>query len=292
MGTNEQQMDDIQEEAGPQDIAAAFQQFKQQRQQDSEPEMEVSEPDEEGVEGASGEPVEVDDGGDGEVPVEPAPVPEAVDYNGIGRNIVNEINRQAAIQANEEFSKRGIRKMSVKDLYERDEQRGIVTYRNPENRNRPFEKRTEAQEYCDSVNRDIEAEWKNLARERQMKILNDVAPALRMIQFAPKFDSLDDDTKEMFDTVIEPYEIKNRQGEIVGYSCDLDAALAQAKRIMSKIASKRQAPAQQAQSASRKADAPAVDTPTGARPEGINDKEPTNLGEAMKMYNEMKKGRR
>jgi len=288
MATDEQQVDEVQEETGPQDIAAAFQQLKQQRQQDPESEVEVPESNEEGTEEAASEPVVIDDGGDGEVAVEPAPVPQAVDYNGISKNIVGEINRQAAIQANQEFSSRGIRKMSVKDLYERDEQRGIVTYRNPDNRNRPFETRKEAQDYCDSINRDIEEEWKNVAREKQKKILNDVAPALRMLQFAPKFDKLDADTQEMFDTVIEPYEIRNRQGEIVGYSCDLDAALAQAKRIVNKVSSKRQP---QAQAASQKAAAPVLDTPTGARPDGAGDKEPTNLAEAMKMYNQMKKGK-
>lgn len=293
----------------PQDIAAAFQLLKQQRENSSDPEVADGEGDEDD-DGEPGEP-EGNDDGDAEQEVggddvvsadggsaggssdEPEQLPEAVDYGQVSKSLVDEINRSAAQAANKIFQDKGIKKFGIGDLYQRDEQTGVVVFQNPDNPNRPFESRAEAQSWVDAMNKQIDAEWRNVAVQEQQRIAKEAAPRLRLVQFAPKYEKMDREMQELFDDVIEGYEVRDRQGRTVGYSCDLDAAYAQAKKIKTMIdkrSPKRDA-AETDGEAAQKPGRPAVDMRTG-KVEKTDDKEPANLEEAMALYNKQKKAGR
>ena len=299
----------------PQDIAAAFQLLKQQREDSLDDEVDGGEEDPEGdsVQPDDGEAGAdwADDGDDAEPQVGgddvvhadggaaggPADdldeLPEAVDYGQVSRSLVNEINRSAAQAANRIFQDKGIKKFGIGDLYRRDEQSGVVVFQNPDNPNRPFESRAEAQSWVDAMNKQIDDEWRNVAIQEQQRIAKEAAPRLRLVQFAPKYEKMDEEMQELFDDVIEGYEVRDRQGRVVGYSCDLDAAYAQAKKIKAMIDKRnpRQNDSETDGDAASQAQRPATDMRTG-KVEKTEDKEPTSLEEAMAMYNRQRKAGR
>lgn len=156
---------------------------------------------------------------------------EQIDYMASGRGLIQEINQQAAVAAQQRFREQGIKKLSVSDLYVRDERSGSVLFKNPENEGRPFATRMEAQQWCDSINRDIDEHFKQEAINTRNEYLEAAAPTLRLLAFAPKFDALDSRQQDVFDKLVAPYAITDEVGGTIGYSCDLDIALAQAQSI-------------------------------------------------------------
>lgn len=155
------------------------------------------------------------------------------DYQGAINQVATEITRAARQQAAKEFSDNGIRHFTMRDLYRRDDS-GNVTFVNPDDRNRPFSSRMEAQQWIDSMNKEIDSEMRKRSIEISKNIQKAAAPALRLLKFAPTYDAMPDATKRMFDDLIEDYEVKNGKGQVVGYSCDLDKMAAKAERIAAK----------------------------------------------------------
>lgn len=290
------------ESNGPQDIAAAFQILKRKREEGADDPMGGEEaggdedPDEEEPETTPEPETEPDDGDDadggaaGGYPDDGEQLPQAIDYGRISKSLVNEINKEAAQSANRIFASKGIKKFSIGDLYERNEKTGVVRFQNPDDPSRPFESRAEAQSWVEAMNKQIDAEWRNVAVQEQQRIAKDAAPRLRLMQFAPKFEKMSKDMQELFDDVIEGYEVRDPEGRVVGYSCDLDAAYKQAKKIKSMIDKRAPQGNEEGQGSSQvsKSGRPATDMRTG-KVEKQEAKEPTSLEEAMKMYNAQKK---
>lgn len=256
----EEQYDDIGEEAEsdgaeeepgiadqdePADLADAFARVAKMDAEDAADAMEAEGtgvPEDEEPGGDSGEdeaeedavPVDddgYDDGGGSPDGTEESEYPR--DYQGAINQVATEITRAARQQAAKEFSDNGIRHFTMRDLYRRDDS-GNVTFVNPDDRSRPFSSRMEAQQWIDSMNKEIDSEMRKRSIEISKDIQKAAAPALRLLRFAPTYDAMPDATKRMFDDLIEDYEVKNGKGQVVGYSCDLNRMAAKAERIAAK----------------------------------------------------------
>lgn len=210
------------------------------------------------------------------------------DYQSTQQAIVEQLNRSAVAQARKQFADQGIREFTMNDIYERT-QDGRVVYRNPDDPNRPFSSRMEAQQWIDSFNSQVKQELQRVALNIRNENLKGIAPSIRLLQFAPVYDEMSDAVREIFDDLIEDYEVRNNRGEVVGYSCDLNRAAAKAERLASKYNRNSHGPKKSAtvkKSGPQKS--PAVDirsrgSAAGSKP----DREPETLGEAFKILREM-----
>ena len=200
---------------------------------------------------------------------------------------MDNLGRQALQDTQAKFRELNIQKINVTDLYSRDERTGSVTFRNPDDERSPFRSRMEAQQWCDSFNAQIDNEFRKMATQQRNELIKEYQPTMRLLQFAPKFNEMDEDVKEIFNQIIEPYQIK-KGNNIMGYSCNLDTAAKQAERMVSTMKTRYKAaqPAQQAaapqQQVANVGSGPAVDMNTGKNNSGAT-QEPKSLEEAMRM---------
>ena len=160
------------------------------------------------------------------------------DYQAVQEKLRRDVAQVALQQAATEFHNEGIRAITMNDLYSQDRQTGRVTYKNPDDPSRPFASRMEAQQWIDSFNSQLRQEVQKRAREINRDLTKQVAPAQRLLQFAPTYQSMPADVQEVFDDLIEDYAISNASGQVVGYSCDLDKMASKAQRIAAKYVTK------------------------------------------------------
>lgn len=217
---------------------------------------------------------------------------EAVDYSSYARGLLDETAMQASKLVAQEFASQDIKKFSTQMLYQRDENTGEVTFVNPESPSTPFKSRTEAQAWCDSINADIEAEFNKAVQQKQHEIIEEIAPTLRLLQFAPVFDSMSELEQEIFDDIIEGYEVYNDSGEVIGYNCDLNSAAKQAQRFAKKYGGN--SSLGQVVNQENISSGPAVDMKSSSTSaQGKADlKDPKDLGEAMALLKNLEKGKK
>ena len=199
-----------------------------------------------------------------------------------------DINDRAINDVAQEFINRGIRHrngqlgatLDDEDICKRDSD-GVPRFYNPET-GREFtgdNPRRQAQEWVDDYNKELARVFNNTCAEYEQHLKQESAPRLAVMKFVPKYEKLDDIRKGMFENVIQDYEIKDEDGSVVGYSCDLDKALALVDRQIEMIQSyaKQHQPQQES-----KPTGPALDmkTSSGAMQTG-NDVPPNSLAEAM-----------
>ena len=116
---------------------------------------------------------------------------------------------------------------------------GVPHFFNPET-GREFtgdNPRAQAQAYVDSYNRDLETKFNQACSQYSNQLAEQESPELAVLEFAPKYEKLDPIRQSMFDAIIEPYETKNDQGQVIGYNVDLDAALETVDKLVSVIQS-------------------------------------------------------
>lgn len=207
--------------------------------------------------------------------------------------IIDQLNRQAVAQARQQFQKDGIREFTMDDVYERT-QDGRVIYHNPDDPNRPFSSRMEAQQWIDSFNKQVQTALIQTATQIRDKNAKAAMPALRLLQFAPVYDVMDPAIREVFDDLISDYEVKNRAGKVVGYNCDLEKMAMKASRLAKKYNNsprKQSANAKMGKQKARKS--PALDTKSrGSSRNSKRDDEPQTMEEAMKRLNEINRRNR
>lgn len=286
--------DDVGEpEAGeePDDLASAFAALQRSRQDDADGDVgdggddsDDDDEEEEDDDEALDDDGQDTDGGPGDGY-------EGADYQALQDQLTAEVNQAAMRQAVAEYQRDGIRPITMNDLYQRDQSTGRVTYMNPDDRSRPFSSRMEAQQWIDSFNSQLRQEIQARARAVSRELSKQMAPARRLLAFAPTFDAMDARTREVFDDLIEGYEVRNQQGEVVGYSCDLNKAAERARRMAAKYgrsggrASKTGASQQEART-------PAEDLRShgsaNARRKDPN-REPRDLNEAFEIMRERRK---
>lgn len=117
------------------------------------------------------------------------------------------------------------------DICKRDRD-GVPRFYNPET-GREFtgdNPRRQAQEWVDDYNRQLAQQFNQTCRGYAAKLMEEQGVGLKVIEFAPKYEKLDPVRKAMFESIIEDYEIHDKDGDLVGYSCDLDKALAAVNR--------------------------------------------------------------
>lgn len=122
------------------------------------------------------------------------------------------------------------------DIYTKDED-GVPTYINPET-GRPFtgdNPRAQAKQWVDDYNAELEQAFNKIAEQRINELKKEKEPIVRTLKFAETYKKLNDVQRDMLDSLIEDYEVKDEDGNAIGYSCDLDKALAQVNRQISKL---------------------------------------------------------
>lgn len=181
------------------------------------------------------------------------------------------------------------------DIMQRDDD-GLPHFYNPET-GREFRgdnPRRQAQEWVDDYNRDLAEKFNKTCAEYEKRLREQNGGRLAVMEFAPKYKALDKVRQSMFDAVVEDYEITDSNGNVIGYSCDLNKALAAVNRQVSILQSR----FKQAQKAepTKQPSGPALDTPstTGA-PQGNARPQFKSLAEAMEweqdqLLAKMKKG--
>lgn len=228
----------------------------------------------------------VDDGGSTELP-------DASQYVASQQAIVDQLNKQAVAQARRQFQKDGIREFTMDDVYERT-QDGRVIYHNPDDPNRPFSSRMEAQQWIDSFNKQVQTALIQTATQIRDKNAKAAMPALKLLQFAPVYDVMDPAIREVFDDLISDYEVKNRAGKVVGYNCDLEKMAMKASRLAKKYNNSPRKQSTNAKIGKQKArKSPALDAKSrGSSRSAKTDDEPQTMEEAMKRLNEINRRNR
>ena len=117
------------------------------------------------------------------------------------------------------------------DVCKRDSD-GVPRFYNPET-GREFtgdNPRRQAQEWVDDYNRSLGEAFNKTCAGYEKKLMEQEAPRLAVIEFAPKYQQLDPVRRSMFEAVIEDYEVRDEDGDVIGYSCDLNKALGAVNR--------------------------------------------------------------
>ena len=196
---------------------------------------------------------------------------------------------QAINDIAQEFIKRGIRNSNGRlgaslddpDICKRDDD-GVPHFYNPET-GREFtgdNPRRQAQEWIEDYNNELARVFNSACEKYEKHLLEQSMPAIAVMEFAPKYNKLDPIRKGMFEDVIKDYEIEDESGKLIGYSCDLDKALALVDRQIATIQSYAKANSQKQQQ--QQPTGPALDmkTSSGAVQVSNNDA-PKSLAEAM-----------
>ena len=179
------------------------------------------------------------------------------------------------------------------DIYTKDED-GVPTYINPET-GRPFtgdNPRAQAKQWVDDYNKELEQAFNKIAEQRVAELKKEKEPVIRTLKFAKTYEGLNDVQRDMLDSIIEDYEVKDKDGNAIGYSCDLDKALAQVNRQIAKI----QARGQSMRAAEPKPEptSPAVDMPQSTTSGENKPPEFKSLADAMAWQQDqlLKKGKK
>lgn len=231
----EEDEDDEEENNEPEDLAAAFRRVQSMDKEDPEGSVDDRGEDPEGnADDQDGEDDSEVDDGDVDDDRGSSALPGEIDYVAVKRGLIEKLNKSAIAKAAKEFRDAKIREFQMNDLYERTSD-GRVIYHNPDDPNRPFSSRMEAQSWIDSFNGQVRNELKRRALEIRNEDASSILPSLRLMDFAPSYDAMDDAVREMFDDLIEGYEVLDSNGNVVGYNCDLDKMASKAERLASRF---------------------------------------------------------
>lgn len=117
---------------------------------------------------------------------------------------------------------------------------GVPTFYNPET-GKPFtgdNPRAQARQWIEDYNKELVETFEQRVNERIQEYEKNAEPMLQTIRFAPKFEKLDKVRQVMVESIISDYEVHDSQGNLVGYSCNLDSVLEQVNRQISGIQSR------------------------------------------------------
>lgn len=297
-----------QEPTGPTDIAEAFQILKQQQQGNSGSAVGgTEEPEHPDV--TAGEPGSDEEAEDGVEPEENQGEPEereasedditgsrgstndvqTYDYSARRNGLINDIQQQSIKDVTKMFEENDVKMWSMQELYHRDED-GTVHFDNPDSPGREFASRAEAQSWIESMNAEIQNAFANEVRKRQQELYKKAEPSIRLLEFAPAYDAMDDDTKAVFNELTMPYSVYDDNGNIIGFSCNLNAVANQAANIAGKFSSKTVETTSVPDKPAKKGsdDLPDMDPVTSSGAAGNEKIDPKNIEEAMAILNKRK----
>ncbi len=217
------------------------------------------------------------------------------DYAAAKTSLIKSLQDQAIAHVNQQFEQQGLVPMSVGDLYTKDERSGEVRFMNPDT-GKPFNSRAEAQAHVDTVNKQLTDFYKQNIRQVGRQLLQENDATIKLYDFAPELGKMDKVKRSIFDGIVAPYAVvKNNM--VVGYNCDLNQALRQTDAVVNNMRQyyKAAEPTQSPVEASKPpvpSTGPAMDMKSGGGAQAGLDKEPADIQEAMKMYNEQKRAKK
>lgn len=250
-------------------------------------------------EGDDGAGIEEIPGGPGDLGGDGGTEDEGLDWDGIDlsedeveayrKSFMDDIQERTINDVVAAYIKQGVRHQGNRlgatindpDVCKRDRD-GVPRFYNPET-GREFtgdNPRRQAQEWVEDYNKELADAFNRTCQDYSQKLLQDEGGRLAIIEFAPKYKALDPVRRSMFESIIEDYEVTDKQGNVVGYSCDLDKALAAVNRQVSVIKERfaKQAPAPQPAQPT----GPALDTPsTAGNAQGAGKPQFKSIEEAM-----------
>lgn len=223
---------------------------------------------------------------------------QAIDFNAYKQEMLRDIQRNAQAEVRREFNEQNIGYYSASELTVRDEQSGQIRFRNPDvqderDPNYYFKSRSEMQQFIEAWNHGVDFEFRKAVNEKQQEMLQNEAPKARLMDFMPKWQAMDQQTKNVFDALLEGHEIRDASGKEIGFNVNLDAVAAQAARIAKSFGNTGNQIQQTAQQdnagETNTSDGPALDMQTG-NGKSDGEVEPKNIGEALKMFDKKNKG--
>lgn len=158
------------------------------------------------------------------------------------------------------------------DIYRVDPNSGAATFYNPDT-GRPFtgdNPRAQAKAWVEDYNDELRDTFNNIAAQQQARLEAEMAPVVELLKFVPTYEGLDNTRQQMLDALIEDYEVLDEAGDVIGYSVDLNKALAQVNKQVAALQASRPAPT-----------GPAIDMPASGSGNANSGKEFTSLAEAM-----------
>ena len=219
---------------------------------------------------------------------------EPVDYSPHRQEVLKNIQNQAINEVRKELKDNGVDLWTITDIREQELDRdgnptGRVFYRNPDDPNNPFTNRTDAQNFINSINDEINNLFRTKVNEKQQELLQKSLPTLRMMDFAPTYQKMSDIEKEVFDDLVSPYAIKNEANAVIGFNVDLEAVANTAKQISKRFSQSQNTQTQdskQVKENTASGSLPAMDMKSG---NGVSpdENEPKTIGEALKRVDEM-----
>lgn len=159
-------------------------------------------------------------------------------YEYAARSLMSHINRQANYETSQWLEKEGYKKITVDDLAIKDERTGDIRFKDPYRQNGYFNSLKEASDHVKAFNEQIDYKAQQYAQQRQQELLQQERPRFELMKFAPKLNTMSELEIQFMDDLIKPYEIKDKAGEVIGYSCNLDAVYQQAKTLVASMKSR------------------------------------------------------
>lgn len=171
---------------------------------------------------------------------------EVVDVEAYENEIKSNVESQAISEMAQAYIQKGFRHTGDKlgadinqsDICKRDSE-GRPHYYNPDT-GREFtgdDPGAQAQAWCDRYNKQLADAFNNSCQKYIDHLMEEQQPMIDMLKFEPTYDNLDPIRQSMLDNLLEDYEIV-KNGEVVGYSCDLNKALAAVNRQVKTIQEK------------------------------------------------------
>jgi len=290
----------------PIDLAQAFKVLNQINREAAQEPVETREPEEHGAD-------DIEEGsdsseGEGSIVTEPESGDgtgddgssigiDAIDFNAQKQELLRGAQQRALQQVRKEFASDNIGYYSAAELTVQDEQTGQIRFRNPDvqderDPNYYFKSRAEMQQFIQAWNQGVDFEFRKAVNEKAREYVTELQPTARMIDFLPTWNAMDDATKAIFDDLLEGHEVRDANGKEIGFNVNLFAVAQQAERIAKRFNSNttvvQQQQDNQAPKSKQQSSGPALDMPTG-NGKSEDEKEPTNIGEALKMWDKKNK---
>lgn len=166
----------------------------------------------------------------------------------------------------------------------RKDRDGVPTFFNPET-GRPFtgdNPRRQALEWIEDYNKELADRFNRACSQMEEELYKQSEPMINTLRFQPTYEKLDPIRQGMLDDIISDYEIKDSDGDVIGYSCDLNRALDVVNKQIARIQS-------YARNRPAPATGPAMDmkTSSGANTGAAANRKVSSIEEAMELQQDL-----
>lgn len=219
---------------------------------------------------------------------------EEIDIESFRSNVQASAENQAIDAVAKDFIKMGARhrngvlgaRPDDPDILKRDED-GVPHWYNPDT-GQEFtgeNPRRQANEWCEDYNRELAQLFNQECQKQINGIVKEMEPQIAVLEFAQTYEGLDPIRQAMFDTLIEDYEIKDSNGNAIGYNIDLNKALAAVNRQVQMVQqyARNQQSGQPESNPQSKSSGPALDMKSNASKTSEQNTTPKSLAEAMEL---------